>query len=201
MSVSVPTISKFIFRPHFGFFRDSPGKIGPRSEPKVRGSRDVAELCLHCGEWKPHRRNLCKRCYYQPGIRDRYGRLRGETEAEAPGPLSAGLGGSEAKIEDLARRVQLRQQLFAEGDGPLPLASRDLMAGMTFGRRIAWLRYQRRWSQQFLARKAGLTQPLIHYLESERCRPRLATALALARALCEPLERLLGNGSTVSDRP
>ncbi len=65
------------------------------------------------------------------------------------------------------------------------------MARRTLGRRLRTLRRQRGWSQDDLARRAGLSQPYIVQLEGAvRENPSLAVLQQLARALGVTLSEL-----------
>jgi DNA-binding XRE family transcriptional regulator len=146
-----------------------------------------------------YRRRLCRNCYDQPEVREAYPSFLRRGDIPLPAcERSAAVGGDEAKILDMAQRRQLEQALFAEGDGVIPWP--DWVRQMPFGKKIAWLRNERRWTQAHLARKAGLTQPAICYLETMTYRPKLTTVLALAEAFCEPLEKFLGGRPAESRR-
>lgn len=86
-------------------------------------------MCKHCGREPVTRpRGLGHRCYYTPGIRDRYGwtddRTAGSrgvalTNAEPPPPAepTAALQGTEEKIAVLAARAAAGVGLFHPRDG------------------------------------------------------------------------------------
>jgi len=61
----------------------------------------------------------------------------------------------------------------------------------SFGAKLRAIRLQRDWSQARLAEEAGLSQAMIHYLESAKKQPSLAKAIALAKALGIGLEELI----------
>jgi transcriptional regulator with XRE-family HTH domain len=68
----------------------------------------------------------------------------------------------------------------------------------SFGQRVRWLREARGWSIQRLAREAGLSVIAIRNLESGSADPRLHSALAIAEALGEPIDRLIASARAAS---
>ncbi|MFP3907706.1 MAG: helix-turn-helix transcriptional regulator, partial [Acidimicrobiales bacterium] len=62
--------------------------------------------------------------------------------------------------------------------------------------RIRAAREQRGWSQQQLARRAGVTRQLVSSIEAGRHSPNVAAALGLARALDTTVESLFASGPT-----
>ncbi|MDZ7679812.1 MAG: helix-turn-helix domain-containing protein [Acidimicrobiales bacterium] len=62
--------------------------------------------------------------------------------------------------------------------------------------RIRATREQRGWSQQELARRAGVTRQLVSSIEAGRHSPNVAAALGLAAALGATVESLFGSGPT-----
>jgi transcriptional regulator with XRE-family HTH domain len=67
------------------------------------------------------------------------------------------------------------------------MTQRDRMAA-----RIQKARRARGWSQEELARRAGVTRPYLARLETGRQDPRVSTIVKLARALRVPVGRLVG---------
>src|SRR5262245_57870713 len=98
----------------------------------------VRAPCLHCRRSPPFRkgcRGLCGMCYAKPTVRRRYPKLAK--------PVNGGLGGrayrpperatdappgSEAKIQELARRAEERVGLFHEADPALEAFDQNLRA-------------------------------------------------------------------------
>lgn len=80
------------------------------------------DKCANCGTGKISRpRGLCWNCYYLPGVRDQYpptsacgsrGIGGGTARAAPPSCSTVALPGSAAKIEILALRARLRQELW-----------------------------------------------------------------------------------------
>jgi transcriptional regulator with XRE-family HTH domain len=68
----------------------------------------------------------------------------------------------------------------------------------SFGQRIRMLREARGWSVQRLAKEAGLSVIAIRGLESGQADPRLRSALSIAEALGEPIDRLVATARAAS---
>lgn len=66
----------------------------------------------------------------------------------------------------------------------------DSILDQSFGSRIRRLRLHRRWSQQELAYRSGISTPHISSIERDQRHPSLEYALRLANALGAPIETL-----------
>jgi hypothetical protein len=94
-------------------------------------------LCRHCNRVRSNRpRGLCWSCYYRPGVRELYPSTskfarRGVDDFNGkvalPHAPTSAMPGSPEKVEVLAQRARLRQNLWHPLDAPndllaLPLA-------------------------------------------------------------------------------
>jgi transcriptional regulator with XRE-family HTH domain len=70
----------------------------------------------------------------------------------------------------------------------------------SFGSRVRRLRLHRRWSQQELSLRSGISTPHISSIERDKRHPSLEYALRLANALGTPIEALC-DGSTAMIPP
>jgi transcriptional regulator with XRE-family HTH domain len=70
----------------------------------------------------------------------------------------------------------------------------------TFGSRVRRLRLHRRWSQQELSLRSGISTPHISSIERDKRHPSLEYALRLANALGTPIEALC-DGSVAMNPP
>lgn len=81
--------------------------------------------CRHCGyHHAPRPRGLCWRCFYAPGVRERYATVgksgrRGieSTQSTSPSPTAA-LPGTPAKVAVLESRAAAGESLWHPADAP-----------------------------------------------------------------------------------
>jgi hypothetical protein len=85
--------------------------------------------CRNCWQQRLLRpKGLCWKCYFTPGVRALYTPVspRGnrfhdaQAEGAVPDEATQALPRSEAKLAELARRVQMRQALHCSGDSVIP---------------------------------------------------------------------------------
>lgn len=65
----------------------------------------------------------------------------------------------------------------------------------TFAESAGRLRVQRGWSQDRLAKEAGISQSMLSLIELAKCSPNLTMALKIAGALDVPLGVMLGEAA------
>ena len=133
--------------------------------------------------------------------------------------------GSPERIEELRRRAELRQRLFADGDvhdydsqhltydvagnhayvtsgtaKDAQIEKQLLLTAVskdTFSERLLFLRKRRRKTLRQIATATGLTNPCVSLLERGIRRPTLLTVILLAEALEVPVGILAGDAKAV----
>ena len=71
----------------------------------------------------------------------------------------------------------------------------------TFGERLFWLRFSKRWTQAQLAKRVGVSTSRISEYERDLSEPRLFTAICLSDVLGVSLEYLTTGRTQKSDKP